>query len=41
MGGKIVRTIGRARTRFKIAMMNLGYNISRLVQLEQIAPAPT
>ena len=30
MGGKIVRTIGIARARFKIGMMNLGYNIRRL-----------
>ena len=35
MGGKIVRTIGIARARFKIGMMNLGYNIRRLVQLER------
>jgi IS5 family transposase len=34
MGGKIVRTIGIARARFKIGMMNLGYNIRRLLQLE-------
>ena len=40
MGGKIVRTIGMARAKFKIGMMNLGYNISRLVQLERIAAAP-
>jgi IS5 family transposase len=40
MGGKIVRTIGMARARFKIGMMNLGYNIRRLVQLERLAPAP-
>lgn len=40
MGGKIVRTIGMARAKFKIGMMNLGYNISRLVQLERMAPAP-
>jgi len=26
MGGKIVRTIGIVRARFKIGMMNLGYN---------------
>jgi transposase, IS5 family len=32
MGGKIVRTIGIARARFKIGMMNLGYNIRRLGQ---------
>jgi len=40
MGGKIVRTIGIARARFKIGMMNLGYNIRRLVQLERMAPVP-
>jgi hypothetical protein len=40
MGGKIVRTIGIARARFKIGMMNLGYNIRRLVQLERLAAAP-
>src|SRR6267378_455539 len=40
MGGKIVRTIGIARARFKIGMMNLGYNIRRLVQLERMATAP-
>jgi hypothetical protein len=40
MGGKIVRTIGLVRARFKIGMMNLGYNIRRLVQLERMAAAP-
>ena len=40
MGRKIVRTIGIARARFKIGMMNHGYNIRRLVQLERMAPAP-
>ena len=40
MGRKIVRTIGMARATFKIGMMNLGYNISRLVQLERVAAAP-
>ena len=40
MGGKIVRSIGIARARFKIGMMNLGYNIRRLVQLERMAAAP-
>jgi hypothetical protein len=40
MGGKIVRTIGIARARFKIGMMNLGYNIRRLVQLERMGAAP-
>jgi hypothetical protein len=39
MGGKIVRTIGIARARLKIGMMNLGYNISRLVQIERAAAA--
>jgi IS5 family transposase len=33
MGGHIVRTIGLARARAKIAMMNLVYNMVRLVQL--------
>ena len=40
MGGKIVRTIGMVRARFKIGMMNLGYNMCRLVQLERVAAAP-
>lgn len=40
MGGKIVRTIGMARAKFKIGMMNLGYNINRLVQLERARVAP-
>ena len=39
-GLKIVRTIGIARARFKIGMMNLGYNIRRLVQLERLAAVP-
>ena len=39
MGRKIVRTIGAARARFKIGMMNLGYNMRRLVQLERITAA--
>ena len=34
MGGKIVRTIGIVRARFKIGMMNLGYH-----QLERMAAA--
>ena len=33
MGGHIVRTIGIARARAKIGMMNLIYNMRRLVQL--------
>jgi hypothetical protein len=37
MGGKIVRTISIVRARFKCGMMNLGYNIRRLVQLERMA----
>ena len=40
MGGKIVRTIGIVRARFKIGMMNLGYNVRRLVQLERVVAAP-
>ena len=40
MGGKIVRTIGIARAKIKIGMMNLGYNIRRLVQLERLAAVP-
>jgi len=35
MGGKIVRTIGIVASESKIGMMNLGYNIRRLVQLER------
>ena len=33
MGGHFVRTIGRARATTKIGMMNLVYNMKRLVQL--------
>ncbi|MFP6888788.1 MAG: transposase, partial [Nitrospinota bacterium] len=33
MGGKLVRTIGIARARTKIGMMNLVYNMRRLVWL--------
>ena len=40
MGGKIVRTVGITRARFKIGMMNLGYNIRPLVQLDRMAPSP-
>jgi hypothetical protein len=39
MGGTFVRTIGIVRARAKIGLMNLVYNISRLVQLEQMAAA--
>jgi transposase, IS5 family len=39
MGRKIIRTIGAARARFKIGMMNLGYNMRRLGQLERMAAA--
>ena len=35
MGRKIVRTIGIARARFKIGMMNLGYNMRRLTVLQR------
>lgn len=37
MGARIVRTIGLARARFKIGMMNLGYNMRRLSTLERMA----
>ena len=33
MGGHLVRTIGLARARVKIGMMNLVYNMKRLGQL--------
>ncbi len=35
MGGKLIRTIGMARAKAKIGMMNLVYNMSRLVQFER------
>lgn len=34
MGGKLIRTIGLARAGAKIGLMNLGYNMKRLVYLE-------
>ena len=37
MGAKLVRTIGLARARMKIGMMNLAYNISRLACLHRLA----
>ena len=37
MGGKLVRTIGLARAKFKIGMMNLVYNIRRMSWLENYA----
>ena len=40
MGGKFVRTIGMARARAKIGLMNLVYNMRRLVQLERMVAAP-
>jgi len=33
MGGHVVRTIGMARARVKIAIMNLAYNMRRFVLL--------
>jgi transposase, IS5 family len=39
MGGKLVRTIGMARAGAKIGLMNLVYNMRRLVQLERMAAA--
>ncbi len=35
MGGKLIRTIGLARARAKMGMMNLGYNMKRLVYLQR------
>lgn len=35
MGGKLIRTIGLARAKTKIALMNLTYNIMRYLQLER------
>ena len=40
MGGKFIRTIGMARARTKIGMMNLVYNMNRMVQFERGAAAP-
>ena len=40
MGGKLIRTIGMARAGAKIGMMNLVYNMSRLVQFERGVAAP-
>ena len=39
MGGKLIRTIGMVRAKVKIGMMNLVYNMSRLVQFERGAAA--
>ena len=33
MGGHLVRTIGLQRAKLKIGMMNLVYNMMRLIQL--------
>ena len=35
MGGKLIRTIGLVRASAKIGLMNLGYNMKRLVYLER------
>ncbi len=40
MGGKFIRTIGLARAGVKIGMMNLIYNMNRLVQFERGVAAP-
>ena len=40
IGRKIVRTIGMARARSRVGMMNLGCGIRRLVQLARLAAAP-
>ena len=39
LGGRLVRTIGIARARTKIGLMNLAYNIRRLVTLDRMAAA--
>ena len=41
MGGKIVRSVGFVHAKVKIGMMNLVYTMSRLVQLQHMAVAPT
>ena len=40
MVSKLIRTIGMVRAKAKIGMMNLVYNMSRLVQFERGAAAP-
>ncbi len=40
MGGKLIRTVGMARARTKIGMMNLVYNMNRFIQLETGTAAP-
>ena len=40
MGGKFIRSIGMARARARIGMMNLIYNMSRLVQFESGVAVP-
>jgi transposase, IS5 family len=37
--GRLVRTIGIVRTKIKIGLQNLAYNIRRLVILEKMAAA--
>jgi len=40
MGGKFIRTVGLVRARAKIGMMNLVYNMNRLIQFECGAAVP-
>jgi len=40
MGGKFIRSIGMARAKARIGMMNLIYNMSRLVQFESGVAVP-
>ncbi|VDS10502.1 hypothetical protein PARHAE_03718 [Paracoccus haematequi] len=40
MGGTLLRTIGLVRTKAKIGMKNLAYNMRRLVQLRRLNPCP-
>jgi hypothetical protein len=39
MGGTVVCSVGEVRARYKIGMMNLGYNVRRLCALERMATA--
>jgi hypothetical protein len=40
MGGHLVRTIGLLRAKVKIGLMNLVYNMVRLVQLIKLSGKP-
>jgi hypothetical protein len=40
MGGKLIRSVGIDRARTRIGMMNLAYNLKRLVAFECGTAAP-